>query len=254
MATGVSLPATGSLTVNGGTFELNGNNLTVASLSGMGGNLALGAGTLTVDDTSGGSSGALDAPITGAGALVKQGSGTLVLAASNTYTGGTTIAGGTLQIGAGGTSGSVPGDIANNGNLALNRSDVATFANTVSGSGSLTQAGPGTTILTADNNYTGGTTITQGTLQIGNGGTTGSITGNISNNGNLALNRADTVTFANTVSGAGSLTQAGSGTTILAASNSYSGGMLNGTLRLAASTLAQRLWPSMAARSIKRNP
>ena len=52
-------------------------------------------------------------------------------------------------------------------------------AGTVSGSGSLVQAGPGTTTLTADNSYSGGTTISQGTLQIGNGGTSGSIVGNV---------------------------------------------------------------------------
>ena len=55
----------------------------------------------------------------------------------------------------------------------FNRSDTLTYGGVVSGTGSLTQAGPGTTILTGANSYTGTTTISAGTLQIGNGGTTG---------------------------------------------------------------------------------
>ena len=53
-----------------------------------------------------------------------------------------------------------------------------TFGGVVSGTGSLTQAGTGTVILTGTNTYSGGTTIAAGTLQVGNGGTTGSIAGN----------------------------------------------------------------------------
>src|SRR5439155_13357117 len=122
---GAGLAATGALTVNGGTFDLNGNNLTVAALAGTGGALTLGAGTLTAGDSS---NTGLAAPISGTGGLVKQGSGTLALTASNSYTGTTTIAEGTLQIGNGGTSGSIAGDITNNGTLAVNRSDAVTVA------------------------------------------------------------------------------------------------------------------------------
>ncbi|RWC18646.1 MAG: hypothetical protein EOS27_33695, partial [Mesorhizobium sp.] len=69
---------------------------------------------------------------------------------------------------------SILGDVTNNGTLAFNRSDAYTFAGLISGSGTVNQAGSGTTILTADNGYTGGTTISAGTLQLGNGGTSGS--------------------------------------------------------------------------------
>jgi len=84
------------------------------------------------------------------GFLDKQGSGTLVLTGENTYSGGTTIAGGTLQLGDGGTTGSIGGDVRNDGILAFNRSDVVTFDGTIAGSGGVQQIGTGMTLLTAD--------------------------------------------------------------------------------------------------------
>jgi outer membrane autotransporter protein len=77
------------------------------------------------------------------------------------------------------------------------------------------QIGPGTTILTGTNTYTGGTTISAGTLQLGNGGTTGSITGNVIDNGILAFNRSDSVTFNGVIGGQGALVKQGGGTLTL---------------------------------------
>jgi len=169
---------------------------------------------------------------TGTLALVKVGSGTLTLTGTNTYAGGTTISAGTLEIGNGGTDGSIVGNITNNAALVFNRSDAITYDGMISGTGSL-EAKNGTTILTGINTYTGGTTISGGTLQIGNGGTDGSIVGDITNNAALVFNRSDAITYANTISGTGSL-EVKSGTTILANNNSYSGGttISGGTLQI----------------------
>jgi outer membrane autotransporter protein len=168
------------------------------------------------------------------GMLTMQGPGTLVLTANNTYTGGTTINAGTLQVGNGGTSGSIIGNVTNNGVLAFDRSDTVTFPGVISGTGSVTQDGIGTTILTGTNTNTGGTTIDAGTLQLGNGGTSGSIVGNVTNNGALAFDRSDTVVFPGVISGAGSLMQDGAGTTILTGTNTNTGGTTinTGTLQL----------------------
>ncbi|WP_172983182.1 hypothetical protein, partial [Stenotrophomonas sp. M37] len=68
------------------------------------------------------------------------------------------------------------------------------------------------TVVLAGNN-TGGTTInTGGTLQVGNGGASGAITGNVSNNGSLVFNVGGNSTVGGAISGSGGLTQAGTGT------------------------------------------
>jgi len=162
--------------------------------------------------------------IAGSGTLEQIGSGTTILTASNTYSGGTTISGGTLQLGNGGTTGSIVGDVTDNGTLAFNRSDTVSFDGIISGSGTVSQIGTGTTILTADSDYTGGTTISSGTLQLGNGGTSGSIVGNVNDNGNLVFNRSDTIVFPGDISGSGTLAQIGNGITVLTGTNTYAGG------------------------------
>ncbi|HET6552353.1 MAG TPA: autotransporter-associated beta strand repeat-containing protein [Dyella sp.] len=165
-----------------------------------------------------------DGAISGTGTLLQQGSGTTVLINANSYSGGTTIASGTLQLGNGGASGSITGDVVDNGVLAFNRSDAVHFDGAISGTGTLLQQGSGTTILTNANSYSGGTTIASGTLQLGDGGTSGSISGNVDNRSALAFNRSDVVTFDGTVSGNGVLMQNGSGTLVLAGGNTYTGG------------------------------
>ena len=107
----------------------------------------------------------------------------------------------------GSATGGILGNVANNGTLVFNRSNSYTFSGLVSGTGGVTQLGSGTTILTADNTYTGGTTISAGTLQLGAGGATGGIVGNVVNNGGLVFNRGNGYAFGGVISGTGSVTQ-----------------------------------------------
>jgi autotransporter-associated beta strand protein len=143
-----------------------------------------------------------------------------------------------LQVGNGGTSGSLAGNVTDNGILIFNRSDTARFGGDISGSGSLVQAGGGTLVLTGSSTHTGGTVISGGTLQIGNGGTSGSIAGNITDNGTLAFNRGDSVTYAGAISGTGGVTKTGAGTLTLSGVNTYTGGtsVSSGTLTVTGST------------------
>jgi autotransporter-associated beta strand protein len=168
------------ITNAGATFDMSGltaAGMTAGSIEGAGSYL-LGAKALTAgsNDLSTEVSGVISG--TG-GSLVKVGTGTLTLSGTNTYTGGTTVSAGVLQIGAGGTTGTIAGDLTDNTALAFKRSDTLTFGGAISGSGVVQQTGAGTTILTGTNTYGGGTTITAGTLQLGNGGTTGSISGDV---------------------------------------------------------------------------
>ncbi|QEL26192.1 autotransporter outer membrane beta-barrel domain-containing protein [Bosea sp. F3-2] len=206
---------TGGTTISGGTLQL-GSGGTSGSIAGDVAN----NGTLAFNRSD---AVTFSGAISGSGAVRQIGTGTTILTGNSGYTGGTTISGGTLQLGSGGTSGSILGDVANNGTLAFNRSDTATFSGAISGSGAVRQIGTGTTILTGNSGYTGGTTISGGTLQLGSGGTSGSILGDVANNGVLAFNRSDAVTFSGAISGSGAVRQIGTGTTILTGTNSYFG-------------------------------
>lgn len=110
------------------------------------------------------------APVmTGPGSLTKDGLGTLTLTGANTYGGGTTIAAGTLQLGNGGTTGSIQGNVANSGILAFNRSDVVTFGGTIAGTGGVWQVGTGQTILNIDNSALSGVSGVQNGILSVNG-------------------------------------------------------------------------------------
>ncbi|WP_211961460.1 autotransporter outer membrane beta-barrel domain-containing protein [Cupriavidus plantarum] len=225
-----ALGNTASLTISGGAnVDLAGHSQRIGTLGG-GGALQINGGTLDVVN-----GGAFDGAIAGAGGHLQLGGGTLALGGESTYTGATSVAAGaTLRIGTGATVGSYAGNITDNGLVVFDRSDALSYGGALTGTGALTHAGTGTLVLTGANTHAGITTIDRGTLQIGDGGTIGSVAGNIVNNGTLAFDRADSLTQDGRVSGTGSLTQAGAGVLTLTAANTYTGitTVSAGTLRI----------------------
>jgi autotransporter-associated beta strand protein len=154
-----------------GTLDLNTFSETINGLTGIGtvDTAAGGSPTLTVGGANATST--FSGTITdtnGTLALEKTGSGTVVLTGTNGYSGPTTITGGTLQIGDGGTTGSIASNagVINDAILIFNRSNDLTVACDISGGGALTKQGAGVLTLSGNNNYTGQTTISTGTLRL----------------------------------------------------------------------------------------
>jgi len=142
------------------------------------------------------------------GQLTKGGAGTLVLSANSSanYTGTTTINAGTLQVGAGGTTGSISaGTVVDNATLSFNRSDSISFGNTITGTGNLMQNGSGTLTITTPESYTGNTIVAKGTLTISADNTlpagTTLILGNNLTGGNATQGTFDLTNFNQTVGG-----------------------------------------------------
>lgn len=119
--------------------------------------------------------------ITGDGSLTKVDDGTMILTGANTFSGGTTISAGILQVGNGGTSGSIGnGDVANAGTLVFDRKDDLTFGGAISGGGALTQQGAGVLTLNGNSSaFTGATTVAAGTLIVGDAAHAGAALGGL---------------------------------------------------------------------------
>jgi outer membrane autotransporter protein len=273
-----------STTVSGGTLDLGGTTQTQnGGVTVSGGTIQNGA--LSSSGTFGLSGGTIAAVLAGIGQVVKSGAGTATLSGTNTYTGGTSVTGGTLSI-------SSDANLGNGGTVAL--ADGATLAMTAGGTyshllsiaggaavdvatgqtatqsaaigngasaGTLIKSGSGTLILSANNTFTGGMSVTGGTLSIssdanlGNGGTVA-----LANGTTLAFTGGSTYAHALSLSGsatlnvvggqsvtqsgaianggsAGALVKAGNGTLTLSAANSYTGGttVTGGLLQLSGS-------------------
>jgi autotransporter-associated beta strand protein len=193
--------------------------------------------TLGVANGSGTFAGQLTAPNL---SVIKSGTGTQILAGTNTYTNSTTISGGTLVISGLLGNGSYAASITNNASLAFSNSASQTLSGVISGSGTLTKAGPGTLTLSQANSYSGGTTITGGTVQISAGGSAGGSTaglgtGTVSIGSGAQLTYYLSTTGSHTISNAFSL----SGGTLYSedGNNIFSGQV---TLASGASTISSR--------------
>ncbi|EDA3138373.1 fibronectin-binding autotransporter adhesin ShdA [Salmonella enterica subsp. enterica serovar Joal] len=185
---------------------------------------SLGTGDVTIAEsaTLELSQGTLDNNVTGEGQIVKSGSDELIVTGDNTYSGGTTITGGTLTADHADSLGT--GTIANSGVLQVGEGELE---NTLSGTGSLVKIGTGELTLNGDNDYSGGTTIDDGVLIADNADSLG--TGAVANNGVLQVGEGE---LKNTLSGTGSLVKIGTGELTLSGDNDYSGGttISDGTL------------------------
>jgi len=246
---------TGLLTLDNGILEAGANDLTFdnsVALTSNGGTFDSNGYTLTWTGV-----------ISGDGALAKVGAGTLILATTNTYSGGTLVDGGTLGIGANGALGSggvtmQPGTtlqfeasgIALGNAIVLNAnptfdtgSNTDAITGIISGSGALSKIGSGTLILAGANTYAGGTLLDFGTLGIASNGALGAgavtmapgttlqfeASGLTLPNGIVLVadptidTGSNTDTISGVISGPGALDKIGSGTLILTAANTYSG-------------------------------
>ncbi len=123
----------------------------------------LSAGGTITSPSSG--SAQLSGAFSGPGGLTVNGPGTLVLTGTNTYSGGTTVASGTLQ----GNTNSLQGNIVNNSTVVFDQGFTGTYSSQMSGHGSLTMQNAGTLIMTGANSYSGGTTVLSGTVSIAGG-------------------------------------------------------------------------------------
>jgi len=172
--------------------------------------------------------------------IIKAGTGTLILNSVQSYTGGTTVNLGTLQLGDGtSNNGTVAGDIANAAAVVFANPTSLTYAGVISGIGNVTVAGPGNLNLTGTSTYSGGTTITGGTLTLGHASDTLKDTGAVTvSGGTLALgNNSDTVGAVTVTSGnitgtGGTLTATSyavsnsSGTSTISANLAGAGGLI----------------------------
>ncbi len=171
--------------------------------------------------------------ISGSGSVTNDGTGTVVLAGNNSYLGGTTINTGTLQIGAGGGTGTldINGGVVNNGTLIFNSTAAFTLNGVISGTGQLIKQGSGLLKLLGNNTFTGGTTVAAGgVLQICSGNQGSFASPVITNNGTLLFVRQDNNAFTNAgnIIGTGSVTKEANndnfGDVTFTGTNTYTGG------------------------------
>jgi autotransporter-associated beta strand protein len=249
-----AITAGNNIALTGGAVSASALNLDMTATSGgvsSPGSIALTGGNLSI--TQGGNS-TISGIISGSGSVTKAGSGTLILSGSNTFTGNVALNAGTLNL----NSSSALG---NNGTISFgggalqfsssNTNDYSSRFSTAasqqykfdtngqnvtlntamtSSGATLTKSGTGTLILTGNNTYSGLNTISAGVLQVGNGGASGWIVGNVANSGDLVFNLSSNHVIVNStvsnaftgyISGTGNLTKNGSGNLTLDAGGDF---------------------------------
>ena len=226
----VSIDHLFTLDTGGGTIDSSGAGPVVMTNSGL---LAVsGTGpraltlTGTVADTNTLTAILPDSPSGGAVSLTKNGPGNWILGGNNTYSGGTLINNGTLQVGASPNGALGSGSVINNAALVFNRTGTLVVPGNITGSGSVTNGGTGTVILAGNNAYTGQTIINAGTLQIGNGGASGtlSIANVVTNNSLLIFNSTGFYQMlGGSINGPGNVIKRGSGLLQFWDNNTYTG-------------------------------
>jgi autotransporter-associated beta strand protein len=232
----------GNMTFDTGTFTVDNLRLAV-NTTGSAANGAVGTFTLGGPSPDSAATGVLTvnsqfflAQRTNTGTLTNPGTGTFVInggtaiintditdasTAGNAGTHNTTLtlSGGTLNM-TGHNIGSATAPITNVNFLSGTLMNV----NSINGTGGVNMTGFGTLILDGTNNYTGGTTISSGALQVGTGGAAGTLgSGPVTNDGILSFNRTGTLTVAGAISGAGTVQHNGGGTLILSGASTYAG-------------------------------
>ena len=207
----------GGTTVSGGTLAGTTTSLQGAILN--------DAAVLFNQNVAGTYAGAMD----GSGSLTKSGTGVVTLSGANSYSGGTFVNGGALV----GNTTSLQGNIVNGAVVEFNQAANGTYAGAMSGAGALVKSGAGTLTLSGANGYSGGTTISAGTLA----GDTNSLQGNIVDNAELLFNQGFNGTYAGNVTGTGALTKTGAGTVTLTGQADHTGGTLITGGTLAGTTL-----------------
>ena len=251
-----TVSGSGSLTVTGGTQILDGaNTYTGGTTIATAGALVIGNadtnGSILGDVSNSGvfefnrtDSVVFSQTISGIGNFILAGGG-ITFTTPQTYTGLTTVTTGTLALSGNGsianslglsvggtfdisaTSGASIRSLAGAGGITLGAASLTitsgngTFSGVISGTGGLAVTG-GTEILTGANTYSGATSVTGGILQLGNGTTTGSVTGDIADAGTLAFNYSGAQTFSAVISGSGEVKLLG-GTLTITAPQTYTG-------------------------------